>query len=539
MHYRHFSFALLFIPAVLGPVYAALASLSSPQHITINNMEPLQDPLGDQRARLHNIADLMLAIYETLADMSYLNRSGIEVGPHDLSKLQPILDEYNLDLDPAIVYLYSILPYINCEVAGQSDFYKNGQFVDFRHLPFLEWGRNPLYAEIEDNAGEEDQNGPYMKPWYTPLSFLGNHYTMLVYDAREHRIWVLEHDWTGSSDPLLKDIPVKNPTKNENSFEYIPNRPAEDVLRDINKWYRELEEIPGGDDAEGTWSREIDLASLYRKNGWPDRFDAEGFRAEQCRKYEALMAKHSADQPLNEVNKFIKWSQSDQHQREQRQRILESAVTADDIWMAKFNIIDAEIGLVINAEDRKRAEIRAARLCPGGVCQREEDLPLWEVEFLRRAIEGMEGRVTFGETMRTQQGNNLRPRAEQMLKKLVRQAEERIPVYRKALEAAKADVDTFCSGRTPQSVLGMAELFFKPDVEKSIEGTGASISNLNIYLNGLTDWARNIQLPDEAIKTKAALEDKIQKTERELKEAKDRLHAAETEWARENPPGDL
>ncbi len=533
---RHVSFDLLSIAALVCRASASWAS--SPQQQLAMNMEPLQDPLGDQRARLQNVADLLLTIYQTLADMLYINRSGIEVGPHDMSEFQPIFDKY--DLDPAIVYLYSILPYVNRAVAGQSDFYKKGKFADFRSAQNLELGRDPYYVEAEEDADED-----YMKPWYTPLSFIGNHYSMLMYDAREHRIWILDQYWPGSVDPVLKDIPVPPDNKNRFDFESVPSRPAEEVLRDINRWYRELEEIPGGDDAGGVWERDdIDMASLYRKNGWPNNFDPEAFRTDQCRKYEASRARSHVGHPLSEVKKYKSWCSTRQHRQEQLLNVLESAesvesaMTTDDMWMAKFDMLESEQVSNDLAEDLKAAEEEAARLCPEGVCQREEDLPLWEFDSLRRAVENMEWRVRYHDEWTTRSHEDPNVRLGQWLKKIAREAEKGLPIYKRALEASKADMDRLCAGRTPESVPGIAKID-KPDLVKKIKRTRRLISSREALLHRLLNWIRDDELPHDAIKTKAAVEGKIQKLERELGEFKDSLHAEETQWAEENRPSDI
>lgn len=125
-------------------------------------MEPIQDRLGDQRARLQAVANLLLDIYKTLAEMRYINPAGIEPGPHDIGELQPLFEE--LALDPAIIYLYSILPYINTRIAGTSDFFDGSQFVDFRQGRNVEYGRNPFHAIIDDDADDDAENGQYMRP---------------------------------------------------------------------------------------------------------------------------------------------------------------------------------------------------------------------------------------------------------------------------------------------------------------------------------------------------------------------------------------
>lgn len=148
-------------------------------------------PLGEhvstaQRRRLHTVADLLLEVYHTLADMRYLDPAGIETGPHaidiDLCQQQ--------DIAVPIIYLYQILPYVNTSEAGQQGFAFGGLFTDFRDPELLRRARDPFYSAWED-CGPDclaedplDQNLPYMAPWATPLTGLGNHGAIIIYDSK-------------------------------------------------------------------------------------------------------------------------------------------------------------------------------------------------------------------------------------------------------------------------------------------------------------------------------------------------------------------
>lgn len=63
-----------------------------------------------QRARIDEVASLMLRIYQTLAHMQYLDPEWIVQGPHDASST---ISACRGEIDDSILYLYSILPYID------------------------------------------------------------------------------------------------------------------------------------------------------------------------------------------------------------------------------------------------------------------------------------------------------------------------------------------------------------------------------------------------------------------------------------------
>lgn len=83
-----------------------------------------------QKAHLQKVADGILQIYRTLARMRYLDPDWIETGPQDLTDL---IDEYrSCELEDSVMYLYSVLPYLNNDYLREVDFYAGGEFVDYR-----------------------------------------------------------------------------------------------------------------------------------------------------------------------------------------------------------------------------------------------------------------------------------------------------------------------------------------------------------------------------------------------------------------------
>ncbi|KAJ5720195.1 hypothetical protein N7493_007073 [Penicillium malachiteum] len=229
---------LVFTIALVGlPLHRYRASI-------INAGPAIMVSLTSQQSRLQRVADLMLDIYQELVRMRYLHPAGIQLGPHNMTHLDEAYDE--LELDASVKYLYSILPYVDTFGSGQQSFSQLGEFADFRDIDQAEQGRNPFYGSLSD-PNFEDEEGPYMKPWVTPLTNLGNHGSVMLYDTRRHVIWIIDQEGWETTDPALEDHPRKeSESLNMNSFEHIMHRPAESVLRDIVQYYRSLEWIPGG-----------------------------------------------------------------------------------------------------------------------------------------------------------------------------------------------------------------------------------------------------------------------------------------------------
>ncbi|CDM33092.1 hypothetical protein DTO013E5_5717 [Penicillium roqueforti] len=258
--------------------------------------------LSSEKARLQKVADLMLEIYEELSRMRYIQRAGIRRGPHNLTHLEAAYDE--LDLDSSIKYLYSILPYIDPLAAGKDSFSRIGEFTDFRDIEQAERSRDPFYGDPSD-PNFEDENGPYIQPWVTPLTSLGNHGSVMLYDARRHVIWIIDQESWDTTDPALEGHPTKEPQSlNRNSFEHIPHRNAEAALRDILRSYRSLEWIPGSGENTGLeWDGSIlSLREMYLENGWPDAFNGDAFEVAQARSFCVYILQEDTDHRLEGEN---------------------------------------------------------------------------------------------------------------------------------------------------------------------------------------------------------------------------------------------
>lgn len=271
-----------------------------------------------QKRQLHEVADGMLLIYRTLARMKYIEDFDITQGPHDMSELLPYCR--TLNVDDSIIYLYSILPYV--EDGG--DFVRRGAMLDLRVKPAIDEARNPMYAD--------DDEAP--RPWMTALSSISNHDTALVYDARKHVIGMFcqegfdntdrnlrDHTPATSSDEDMEetdeedqDTPdattesqvegdnddsqmtdvgeednASEPSEDEesngdNPWDEMEARPAPKVLRDIVRWYENLDELPGvGERSGADWNPEI-TEPLYVKHRWPSStFDGEAFLVAKAR----------------------------------------------------------------------------------------------------------------------------------------------------------------------------------------------------------------------------------------------------------------
>ncbi|KAK4107810.1 hypothetical protein N656DRAFT_849171 [Canariomyces notabilis] len=155
------------------------------------------------RARLQEVAEGMLKIYRTLERMQFLHPSWIIPGPHDVDALIPMYRSHGLD--DRIIYLYSILPYV--ESPSQYElFFQGSRFADFRQEEVVSDARHAFCGEEHEQC---------LLPWMTTLCVEGNHQTVIVYNAKTHWIAMFDQEWGGSTDHAFsgkweRAISVKN-----------------------------------------------------------------------------------------------------------------------------------------------------------------------------------------------------------------------------------------------------------------------------------------------------------------------------------------
>ncbi|OJZ88624.1 hypothetical protein ASPFODRAFT_205739 [Aspergillus luchuensis CBS 106.47] len=279
--------------------------------------------------------------------MRYLDPKTIQTGPHEISKMRPVYEKHGLD--PAIIYLYSILPYVDSQIANTSLF-DGSSFMDFRDESCVEDGRDPLCP----GPSEEDGDGPYMRPWMTALSQMGSHTSVIICDARKHRIWISDPVKNCSCDPALYDVPNEAPKSEKGTnFEHLPSRPAGDVLRDIIRWYRELKVLPGGsNDSCIKWDAgRLDVKGLYRMHGWPGNFDGDAFQVDQLRALGLASVGKYTNQILLQLKRCMISVEESDRKIARLQKSLAAAKSKDEEWMFRMELWKAERSFRRNKKD--------------------------------------------------------------------------------------------------------------------------------------------------------------------------------------------
>ncbi|KAK4198901.1 hypothetical protein QBC40DRAFT_229088 [Triangularia verruculosa] len=433
-------------------------------------MESIKSSLTDQDlSNAQEVATILLDVYKTLVRMQYLPGSDLREGPHDLTDMLPLYQD--LQLDPRIIYLYTLLPYFDNILRFGSAFYKGGLLVDFRNKDYVEEVRNPFFRP-------EDRR-EMMRPWMTPLSLCCGLQVVLIYDAKRHVLGVYELCHPNSQDPALDwtlenrlesadDLPQAfgddedededderlglHPrlgcgAEGGNIYDRMPARDAGDVLRDILKQYEKLEDAPwrylnGG--AGGPWPEGIE--KLYHKHGWPGPdFDVEGFHVDRIRMDAVEKTMSYALGALNKVREEKNRLQRLNQEMLVCKHALVRAETPGQEWIAKFDIWKLELNIDQNKKRLAGAEKLVARLYPKGSSpsDRSEDVIVWELRYLTNALRCAAGSLQ----PTTKQAESVAASREAVATELSEEEKRNLERIRRATHACLMDADRLCPNR--------------------------------------------------------------------------------------------
>ena len=149
---------------------------------------------------IQQITNLIGDLYQLLAKMQYLDldQGTLDYPPHtNPEKSINTALATQSHLIPEAIQLLQQLPYVIAPTrwmhgAGDNEFVLYGCFADFRNDDELEESRDPLYAGVnpkDESVGWDDEYGQYMRPWYVPLSRLGNHGSVLILNMKNRELY--------------------------------------------------------------------------------------------------------------------------------------------------------------------------------------------------------------------------------------------------------------------------------------------------------------------------------------------------------------
>ncbi|KAK3900744.1 hypothetical protein C8A05DRAFT_35594 [Staphylotrichum tortipilum] len=333
-----------------------------------------------QKARLHEVADLLLEIYQTLARMRRIEAAWIQPSPHDLTAHLPLYA--SLGLDPRVIYLYSIVPCLDPLAASTSSarFFESCGFFDPRNEEHVREARE----FHRDCAVSEDDPGCELRPWTTALSQTGQYAAIVMYEARRHVVFFLDNTSYENNDRNLW---------NGDEWSVSEGEDEEDEEEEEGEEEEEEEEEEEADEKpyhEEWWGHDDALRAVYRNHGWPgENFDGDAFVVDRARVIPAAKIRFEPEEALPSRLEQLQYMvrESEEAEKAATAQGHEKLVAANDVdedWVARWEIWNAK-QLTRESTDRlMRAKELVAR---GRGRQKVEDLPFWEWDQVRRDLE--------------------------------------------------------------------------------------------------------------------------------------------------------
>lgn len=126
-----------------------------------------------ERRQLQGVADQMLLLYHTLAEMRYIDLRGLQYGPHRVN----IQAAFDRGIDARVIYLHRILPTVDPVKAGQLEFLFGGEFggSSFRQLDMMTLNRTNLAMSSEALPNDSQM---------VPLSVSATGQPVMLYEPR-------------------------------------------------------------------------------------------------------------------------------------------------------------------------------------------------------------------------------------------------------------------------------------------------------------------------------------------------------------------
>lgn len=291
-------------------------------------------------------------------------------------------------------------------------------------------------------------------------------------------------------------------------------RPAGDVLRDIVKWYRDLTETPGGGEHCGLqWDRDI-VKPLYRKHGWPGpAFDGDAFLMDQARAYAASHAKYTAEQQLGQVRHCKNRQEFQVRYLQASKDEMAAATTTDDEWIARRKVHQWEEAIQLTASELEKAKKNVDLRCPGGVAQKPQDLPLWELEEVKEKHDYAQKNLKEAEKAFAQANDSDQEGGERSLQIKLVLAQRNAQVMKNAYESCKRDAERLRPGVTFKDALGY-DYCEKKTMAEIIQETFQEDESYRDSMVELRAWMAKI--PEDAEMAKGSIEREIENFEKRL-----------------------
>lgn len=360
------------------------------------------DPSYDV-GKLHEIASWMDAIYVILANSTFIPHNAITRGPHKINTTA-----IPCKPDRSVLRLIEILPYVDISLVQEPDWIYGGWFMDYRNPEHLAELCDPLRGESIDWTDYMAPSDVALTNWGTG-GWNNDRTFVMIYNTEKDSIRIFDAE-------LWVEPPVaKHEFGNEmNDWWFEDGEPIWDrndgaphVLRAVTNNYRQLKWTPWATSnrEDGFGAPNEVIKTVLDRNGWPDTFESDQFNADFIRAKHKPSGKGYAQKAFKRIEELagfnhtmvehgVTWYDSDKGQiRWQEERALRDRKTYEEtVDIEERELRQYRYQSAVWVIEDLRTELEAAnseveRLCPDGVCTKEEDMILWEYSAMQRTYE--------------------------------------------------------------------------------------------------------------------------------------------------------
>ena len=361
------------------------------------------DPSYDD-TKLQRIANLMDDIYGTLANSTFIPHNAITRSPH-------IINKTALPCKPStsVLRLMELLPYVDLSLTQEPDWIYGGHFMDYRNSEHLAELCDPLRGQ---SIGWTD----YMSPSDVALTNWGtggwnnDRTCVMIYNTERDAIRIFDAEmWVERVQAKNEFGGEMNDWWFEDGYGLIWDRAdgATHVLRAVANNYRSSKRTPWGTSnrEKGFGASPEAIKTLLQRNGWPNSFKSDQFNVDFIRAQHKPSGKGYAEAAQRRIDDLAGYNHT----------VVEDGITTYDFYQGQIRSLEQRASrhlktyeAEVDDEDRAlhqqrylrtlwdvddlyeeltAAKAEVAKLCPDGVCVKEEDMVLWEFLAVQRTHE--------------------------------------------------------------------------------------------------------------------------------------------------------
>ena len=208
-----------------------------------------------------------------------------------------------------------------------------------------------------------------------------------------------------------------------------------------------------------------------------------------------------------------------------------AAKTQDEELVARYELWLVERQEIWRLNQLEEIKRETALKCPGGICQRPEDLPLWEAEQLRLELGWKRDEVERQREVVPRSPEEIPESGDYQLVRLER-AERDLDIHETAYAASRGDAERLRPGVSFEEATGQVLERGDGSFLDHIARQKDNVQRVASDLAEIQEWAED--LPPRAVKARERVQYDIDRLEGQIKSGREGVRWSE-KWLAEHP----